>query len=166
MKESTRWGVAGMLLGGVGGWLLHRVLGWFTHVNRPPIIVRGGSIEFETTVGWDDDGDWRPNHPQGKDVEYFLVTVTGPTPCTLMKSKHLTITYRVGARDETFRLTLKHGEPRIGPKGLLRKNGRRLHHGDSGAGHISDIRVVGHPNEVCSFTKSPDEIKIDFEYRD
>jgi hypothetical protein len=53
--------------------------------DRPPIVVKNGTLEFHIKndkhdVKWkskkdDDDGSWRPEHPKGKGVSKFVIAI-------------------------------------------------------------------------------------------
>jgi hypothetical protein len=78
--EKTLWLVAGA----VGATLLMLALqGIFAREARPPIIVKGGSIDFYTGKAWKGSGKkWKPDHGNGKSVTGYEVSVFGSAQCS------------------------------------------------------------------------------------
>ena len=82
-QQSVLLVVGAVVLAGLVGlaWLIFR-----SKDDRPPIIVKGGSIHFEGCAGnngskkaWKQrkDGHWRPDHKNGKDISQFHVDLVG-----------------------------------------------------------------------------------------
>jgi hypothetical protein len=113
-KARIGFGLGGLLLGGL---ILYGILGLFSRAedeDRPPIIVRGGSIIFQSGDPGSDDtderdgrpwakygGDWQPDHPRGKGMKWMSVRVLGSSCPVLSMTRRITLTYRASDGTET-----------------------------------------------------------------
>ena len=151
---------AGLLIG-AGLYILIKKL-FFSFGERPPIIVRGGSIVFETEDGWVDDGDhWRPRRPNAPPPGRMVGTLEDAGECLTIRGRRFDITYVEGTLPKRFTVKLAGVDPRITPKHDLRRNGQReLHHGTSGRGRITQIEArqdtsaepgSSTPHQTCTF---------------
>lgn len=124
-----------------------------TNEDRPPIIVREGSITFEHKIvkgkqlDWDgQQNHWTPKQPNGKKVDFLVARVLegGSSECpSVIESESLEITYSTGLKTEKFWVFLAGGKPMLRPKGLLSRdsqNPKKLTHGVPGSGNITNIR--------------------------
>ena len=166
MRERVAWTFIGTVLGAIGGWLAHaflrRPLG---DEERPPIIVRGGSIEFETEKGWTEAGhEWKPDHFEGKPVEEFIVYIkrSGVTGCsgrtlrgTIVRFQHV----------QPFMVIITGEEPRVTPRGLLERDRtlKRVKF-NAGSGPLGEIRV--NPGNHRDWVTEDEEVCICFRYAD
>ena len=138
--------------------------------DRPPIIVKNGSIQFETSRGWADDGGaWKPDHNEGKPVREFVAAISNAidssgNPCPRLSGVQFIITYALSEASSTdFHVILAGREPKI-PKGLLNHSGNSLTYGTAGAGRIGAIRAL--PTQAtCTFASNNGEISIGFSYQ-
>jgi hypothetical protein len=129
--------------------------------ERPPIIVRNGSLKFLTDVGWKPDGgNWEPDQPRAKRVKEMIATIKNSDgSCGPLRGVQFTVTFE----GEEFRIILGHGAPLVSPRSLLTRDGQFLTHGRDGSGSISKIKAVPSMQE-CTFSTRTDEISIDFSY--
>ena len=76
--------------------------------DRPPIIVKNGSILFENDMTWVPNGTrrWKPDHQQGKKVNRFDVTFTG-VQCAPVSGKKVVITRTNGNVQEEYEVRRK-----------------------------------------------------------
>lgn len=144
--------------------------------DRPPIIVREGSIVFEhkavqgKQLEWDDsEPHWTPKQPNGRKIDFLRATITkgGSSACpTMIESKAIEITFATSSKSETFDVFVAGKKPKIGPKGLLARDSSRkkLTHGPTGSGSITRIRPKQGGLE-CELSGVV-EIEIDFAYED
>jgi hypothetical protein len=144
--------------------------------DRPPIIVREGSIVFEHKVingkqlDWDDSqSDWTPKQPNGKRIDFIRATIVkgGSSGCPkTIESRAIEITFSTGSKSETFTVFEAGKKPKIRPKGLLTRDSSRkkLTHGPTGGGSITRIRARQGGLE-CELSGAV-EIEIDFVYED
>jgi hypothetical protein len=135
--------------------------------DEPPIRVRNGSMDVELVGGtWVDNGDaWSPSN--GAAGGRYFVKVLGGTgfSCdsnvTIGSGNVVSVSYSDGV---TIRFTPASGRTGVRPKSdLSRANPATLRHGSAGAGHISEVRVVGPGTPLrCSFptTGALSEIRI------
>jgi hypothetical protein len=138
--------------------------------DRPPIIVKNGSITFENhgkVIGWAGDGQsWTPDQSNGDDVTglYAEVLAGGGKNCVSpLFGTSLNIEFDDGAgTPRTFTVFIAGKKPKIRPGGLLSKDGtgKQLRHGQSGLGRIARISA---PNgDACSFSQADAVIRISF----
>lgn len=138
---------------GVGlGLLVHKL--FFGFRERAPIIVRGGSLSFETDSGWEPDCDDYAQKPNDDDpapakwLEAIVEEGNGSGKCKSLKARTIFITYDLGkGSTEKFHIKLVRHEPRVGPKGKLKQFGNQLVHDDT-TGYISEIQAG---SDKCSF---------------
>lgn len=135
--------------------------------DEAPIRVRNGSMEVELVGGtWAENGDaWSPS--TGTTAGTYFVKVLGGTgsSCdsnvTIGSGNVVSVSYSDGF---TARFTPGSGRTGVRPKSdLSRATPSTLRHGTSGAGHISEVRVVGPGTSLrCSFptTAALSEIHI------
>ena len=97
--------------------------------ERPPIIVRGGSLIFQSgdagTQGksWMPVGsDWQPDHLRGVPVSMFTVRIQGGgsiAACPSMeRTREIAVTYAEGGQSSVFRFQIKprpHGSGKPAP---------------------------------------------------
>lgn len=143
--------------------------------DRPPIIVRGGSLIFQSGDPEDDDpvykngkpwvqvgSDWQPDHREAKALKWFSVQLTAsdPTTCPILSmTKEVTIAFG----DVTFVITSK-GRPGSGTaaptivgsglqKGGTSQNPQLIY---NGSGSITSVRFRGQGvgNVVCTTASS------------
>jgi hypothetical protein len=106
------YALGGTAVGALGAYLLlHK--GDEDQEDRPPILVRDGSLVFEsgdpqshdptekTGKAWIDDGeDWQPEHPEGKGTKWFVVEITSTDSSrpSLLMAKKIEIIYEDNSR--------------------------------------------------------------------
>jgi len=120
---------AGALIAGVIVSALLRIQGSGDDEERPPIIVRGGSLIFQSgdagTLGksWMPVGsDWQPDHLKGVPVSMFTVKIQGgggiATCPSMERTREIAVTYTEGGQSSVFRLQIKprpHGSGKPAP---------------------------------------------------
>jgi hypothetical protein len=135
--------------------------------ERPPIIVRGGSLIFQDGdpngsgepggVDWIQVGnDYQPNQPNGIRVSKFTVQLRGGTPgqCPAVeRTREFTVTYKEGENAPvTFRVFTKGRPggsggpaPTVGGTDLQidQANRKLLSYGQHGKGDITRIQFTG-----------------------
>lgn len=167
MRKRIAWSFIGLALGAIGGWFAHTLrrkrIG---DEDRPPIIVRGGSIEFETECGWDDaGGDWRPYHNEGRPVRQFIAHIrpVGQTECAGRELRGTILHFEHVHR---FHVIITGREPMIGPRGYLRRptSYHRTVKYSGGAGPLGEIRAL--PSNTTDWVGEGEEVCISFEYDD
>lgn len=100
----------------------------FSAGDRPPIIVKGGSVLIEnqplkgksTGPGWSDDGsDWKLDQQDGVDVSAYLVGVVAGVSgsCEDLRGETVVIQHNGSGPQLTFRIA--DDQPKVGPKGQL-----------------------------------------------
>ena len=169
-KANVAYAAAGLI---VGGLLVYGALS-STRADdeeRPPIIVRGGSLIFEsgdatstdpaekTGKPWTQVGsDWQPDHGNGNKTKWFSVELRGGNPSLcpgLSMTKQLTIVYQAssGGAETSFVLSTKPRPagskapaPAISGSGLTASNTGQnptLTYGTPGQGSIARIQFQG-----------------------
>ena len=147
--DKVIYAAAGFAVAGLVG-LCFRFLMHKSDDDRPPILVRDGSVHIEQTPAkgeadvpeWRDDGDrWRSYHPSGQEITGFLVSVTDPASGNCEKLTGNTV--RI-FRDSSppIHFVAANGEPKVGPKGILAKDpsiGRLL----KASGRATQVQVGG-----------------------
>lgn len=133
----------GVLTGLAAAWLL-----FGEEEERPPILVRGGSLIFQSGDPGDDDpdyqrgkpwkpvgADWQPDHDEARKLKRFSVEIVGgnlPLCPGYSRTKEITITYKPAqGPDKTFKITSKGKDgdankpqtPTIVGQGLVIDNG-------------------------------------------
>ena len=159
--------------------------------DRPPIIVRDGSIIFDggepsRSKPWSRDtflGEWKPDHPDGPPVKEFRVTFAGMTPpagCSSpLTGAAVLVDYSIadgnGSRvDATFNVHIRKKnlfgkpEPKIDPAGAslaqlpASSAPPAIFYGQTVAGWISRVEVGGTP---CAFGQPNAEERKNFRVR-
>lgn len=149
--------------------------------ERPPIIVKNGSLIFEsgdsksedpeekTGKPWHEVGnEWQPDHPEGKKVKWFSVGVQGPGGCpALAMTKQVTVTYKNADGTETdFVIKMSPrgpggtDSPAIAGGTLTANNSianPTLTYGTAGQGAISRVRFQG---QGIGNVECPDPISL------
>jgi hypothetical protein len=136
--------------------------------ERPPIIVKGGSLIFQSgdpstpggppPVPWMAVGqDWQPNQPDGVPVTHFIIALLAGGPPQRERTSEIFIDYEEekGGPD-TFTITMKPrpgsgtAAPTVVGPGLHPEHGnpRLLVHGQHGRGGIVSVRFVGENGPV------------------
>lgn len=119
------YAAAGLLAGGLLGYALAGA----EDEDRPPIIVKGGSLIFEsgdvdgdadekTGKPWKQVGsDWQPDHKEGKKTQWFSVAIRGGSgSCpALSMTREVNVFYEVQGTETAFRLMIKPRGPNKGP---------------------------------------------------
>ncbi len=184
MPGKLTYAAAGALVGGL------LVLGYSALTeddamdeDRPPIIVKGGSLIFESGDASSSDpdestgkpwvamgSDWQPDHPRGKKTKWFSVNLVAADQqqCpALSMTKEITITYQpTSGSASTFRITIKGRPGNSAPAPAVEGSG--LTPGGSpdnpqlifaGAGTISNVQfqAQGAGNVNCP---TPTSIKV------
>jgi hypothetical protein len=155
--------VGGLLLGGLGALLLYKLFRWRRFDDeRPPIRVRGGSVVFENqlVVGesesrdWISSGDrrdWKPEHPEGKRVTEFVVSVVRPSGRCVPMRGHVVMIRRTPANTPPLHVNIVDGEPVVGPKNQLDvNNGLTLKTISYDAGDLVSVAVG---SDECNLTR-------------
>lgn len=110
MNENYTWGIGGLILGAVIGFTVAQTLTEPPEdEDRPPIIVKNGSLIFESGdvnsndpeekpgKPWKQVGsDWQPDHDRGKGAKRLIVAIQGGEQSTcpgLSMTKSVTVTY-------------------------------------------------------------------------
>lgn len=155
----------GMVIGAIAGWLAHALLRRPGDEDRPPIIVRGGSISFDTDVGWTDDGaDWKPYHPDGRPVRELVAFIrkTGGPDCAGRELRGRALHFQHVHR---FMVTISGGEPRVNPKGLLMRDKTttrvRFENGPAALGEVKAL-----PSSRTDWVAEDEEVCICFDYEE
>lgn len=115
MPEDTRtrivYAVGGLILGGLLAFGAMRYFASAEDEERPPIIVKGGSLIFQSERAWQQvGGDWQPDQKNGRRTNGFSVSIQGPdTTCPLLSTtKELTLTFRdANGTEREFRISRK-----------------------------------------------------------
>ena len=124
--------------------------------DRPPIIVKGGSLIFQSG---DPDGDaeeqagkrwkqvgsdWQPDHDDGKKTSWFSVAIRGGSgSCpTLSMTRELTVTYEAQGLETNLRITTKPRGPNKGPAPAIVGSGLT-----TGGSSTNPQLIFGNPNE-------------------
>lgn len=140
----------GLLLGGaavVGA--VYFLMDFRADDDRPPIIVRNGSVILEQTPlpgqamypTWMQDGnEYRPNQANGESVSGFLVAVVNPASgtCEGWTGNVVQVSRKTGP---PLMFVIAGGQPRVGPAGQLRPdstNARKL----SSDSAMDQVKVV------------------------
>ena len=120
MTEKTKWGLAGLAAGALitGAVIYTAVIR--DNEDRPPMVVKGGSLIFQSGVNssnpgktWHNDpnaqSEWQMNHPAGKPTNAFSVMLTGSGSCGPGFVQELTLEYTRSSDQavRTFRLVRK-----------------------------------------------------------
>jgi hypothetical protein len=124
VNERKAWSLIGMALGGALGWIAHLIFGKrIGDDDRPPIIVRGGSITFEHDRGWaEHGGNWRPDHDTGKPVKELVAYIRPygtKEECTGRELRGTRLDFEYAS---TFRILIAGREPMVAPRGLLTRD--------------------------------------------
>jgi hypothetical protein len=149
--EKAIYAAAGFAIAGLVGLCMRFLMHKRDEDDRPPILVRDGSVHIEQTPvpgeadvpEWVGDGDnWRPDHPNGREIHRFLVSVTDPRSGSCKKLTGNTV--RI-FRDSSppIHFVVAGGEPKVGPKGILTKDpsvARLL----KASGRPKEVQVGGH----------------------
>jgi hypothetical protein len=170
VSDRKNW-LTALLLGGIGGLILWKKLNPFRRDEdeRPPIRVRGGSIQFQNDYGWHEHGgEWKTRQSGAKPVRYFTVTVNGE-PCGISKGPQLNITYETTTgKEEVFKVVHRGGDPRILPGGLLKQDDFHFDaivHDPGGKGRVTKISAPPNPQNECELSGNP-YIVIGYEYEE
>jgi hypothetical protein len=147
--------------------------------DRPEIIVRNGRLRIRTGKDWKrvgSDKKWKPDHPNGKSVKEYAVTVKNAkeNACdnTTLTGRKVTITYKTDSGERKIELVRERDADTDEPVVVAEDN---LEH-DGGdrqvlkikldpEGGIIKVKVDG--NDACTFPKDPNEpvvVKVDMKY--
>jgi hypothetical protein len=164
VNNKTKSGLLGFSVGLFAGIVVYKLLRKFGFAERPPIIIKNGSIDFITASGWDVDGDDYEQKATPRATK-MIAWLTNSKNCSSLETRNM---FKIEFADSSntegsvnFHVKLKQGGVRVGPKGQLRKSGNTLSHGTAGAGHITRISAPGGAD--CEFADHTGEIKITFE---
>ena len=144
--------VAGAIVGAVVAYFLIRKA---PRADRPPIIVKGGSLIIENDptnghVGWREEGsDWVPDQEDGNDVHYLRVELlAGSSKCDfpIDRAEKLEITYRRDGREKKFKIKAHDKKPKVGKESGLEPRGHQLIYDESKGGEIVHLKADG---EAC-----------------
>lgn len=136
--------------------------------ERPPIIVKNGSIEFESAPigrqpGWVEDGSdhWIPDQPDADDinglkVSLFRGTATGSWP---VEAREIKLVYREKGGDAEFTVKENGKKPRVKKKHGLNRVGKKLKFGSDHSGRIVSLHARGNDYQ---FTSDDIELWISF----
>jgi hypothetical protein len=91
VTEKTKWGLGGLTVGIVGTALILTAV-VRDDEDRPPMVVKGGSLIFQSGVDaahpgkrWKKNAnsttEWQMDHPRGKPTRTFLVMMSGSGSC-------------------------------------------------------------------------------------
>ena len=162
-QTKAKYVLAGALLALLTGGILIMAayaLDWWGLDDRPPIIVKNGSVVIEnqpfkgksTGPGWTDDGqDWNSDQQNANDVDKYVVGVVGGVSgtCEDLEGKNIVIDHSGSGAPLTFKVAGK--QPKIGPRGQLMPDTsyglKRLKFGNA------DVR----PTKVSVYDNNPGE---------
>lgn len=145
-----RYLAIGLLLGGAAAvGVMYFLMDSRTDDDRPPIIVRNGSVILEQTPvrgramypTWVVDGsEYRPDHANGASVSGFLVAVVNPASgtCEGWTGNVVQVSRKTGP---PLMFVIAGGHPKVGPAGQLQPdsaNARKL----SSESAMDQVRVV------------------------
>ena len=144
--EKVIYAAAGLAVAGLVGLCFRFLSHKRDDDDRPPILVRDGSVHIEQTPApgeadvpeWVEDGErWRSHHQAGQRVRRFVVSVTNDESgnCEKMTGNTVKI-FRDSAPPIHF--VAANGDPKVGPRGLLTK--------DPSTGRV--LKASGKPKEV------------------
>ena len=120
MTEKTKWGLAGLAAGALitGAVIYTAVIR--DNEDRPPMVVKGGSLIFQSGVNSANPGkqwqknpnaqnEWQMNHSAGKPTNAFSVMMTGSGTCGPGFVTELTLEYTRSSDQSvrTFQLVRK-----------------------------------------------------------
>ena len=171
------------VLGLAGGFALGLLVGAGAEdEDRPPIIVKGGSLIFQSgdPDGASDEkagkswkqvgGDWQPDHDNGKKTNWFSVAIRGGSgSCpALSMTRELTVTYEAQGLESNFRVTIKPRGPNKGAAPAIvgsgfteggNSNNPQLIFGNTGEGSIKRVQfnAQGSGSVTCN---GPSSLKI------
>lgn len=176
MTTEQKWALGGLGAGLVVGGLLTYALMSSEQAgedDRPPIIVRGGSINFEVEAAtrthpptWEEDPPfWKLTQPNGRPVASATATVQGAPPnCNNLSGRVFFFTYQENDETNEFVLVASGPEPRVLPTAQMTASGGRLTYGVNGQGRITRMRVPPSRNPCVFPPNSNPEIKLTFSY--
>jgi hypothetical protein len=146
--------------------------------DRPEIVVRNRKLRIKTGKDWKDQGSrrkWKPDHPNGKSVKEFKVTVrnANESQCASeLTGRKVTITYKVDSVEHTVELVRNRRNDREEPMvdadvDLEHDNNDRqvLKIKLDPEGGIVKVKVQGHP--ACTFPQDPTQdvvVRVDMTY--
>lgn len=156
MKDETKRVIDGLVAVGVICWLSYRLI--FDN-DRPPILVRRGSLLLEHRRKWKRGGaHWKPDHPNGKHVSsYEVVVKAGGSWLPPVQGDRVLVTYSEGKAEDSEKVifhvetapeteapNVAKNVPAVRPadKLELQFDKRYLEHGKTGNGHIHRIEVM------------------------
>lgn len=148
---STRWVRSLLIIAGAGGLALAAcTTAYYNDEDRPPIVVKNGSIIFENDRDWvGATRTWRLNQPRGKQVTTYDVSFKYVT-CASTSGNVVTITRTTaGGQTQTYQLIRTGGsrpEPLLNAPVDMDANNvpirKTLTSRDSG-GAITEVKVAG-----------------------
>lgn len=100
MTDRTKAAITGFVVGAAAGVLLGYTLDKLGgNEDRPPIIVKGGSLIFQSAKPWRQSSansrQWQPNHPEGKETNNFQVMfIGGSGSCNPLFTSNATVTFK------------------------------------------------------------------------
>jgi hypothetical protein len=162
VKNGAKW-FGAFVVGGVAGWVIYWLLRKrIGDEERPPIIVKGGSIIFEHEKGWAEAAgdDWKPDHPEGKPIDGFIVQIKRGGQVTqefrgaLLHFLHL----------HRFIVGIAHDEPKVNPRRFLSARSREAVWFEGGPRNVGEMIVF--PGNIRYTLEDDEEAWIDFTYRD
>jgi hypothetical protein len=124
VSARTKW-FTGMVVGGVVGFILYKLL-HLRHDERPPIRVRGGSVDFDTDCGWTEVGksdEWMQD-VDAQPVARYIVEIHKGSSTMVQRGNKV----HINQGSAMLSLSIDNdGEPKLGPRSRLPK--------DTGSGH-------------------------------
>jgi hypothetical protein len=169
VTENARTAIVSFLLGvsiGAVAYYAYDKVSRDDDEERPPIIVKNGSIQFDTEVGWaPDGGNWKPDQPYGRHVKELIATISGADgSCPELRGVHLIVTYAlsdISSRD--FHIVLGGDEPMVQPAALLTHAANLLTYGTPKEGRISRIEALP-SKQACTFSTDEGVITVNYRY--
>ena len=118
-KTAATWAAVGLVVGGLALFAYNRLMA--EDDDRPPIIVRGGSLYFESVTTkrqparvWTEVNnskkEWRVVQSKGKKVTFYQVYFEGGSgACAPIESAQVV----VNSREKQFTVTIAEGRPTV-----------------------------------------------------
>jgi hypothetical protein len=163
-RVAITWFAFGAVAAGILTFAAYKLM---SDEDRPPIVVKGGSIIFEmhplpgqpTSPNWVDDGNgqnWKPDHPAGTKVAKFIVSVINPDgQCSRLEGNAVQLSHSAG--NDKLHVNVGGQEPNVGPKAkLTADNGAALRTLRFADGDLTAVRVQ---NTECKL-KSDSQVWI------